>query len=110
MLAAGSGTARRRLRVSLAAFQGLMLGGLIFLTMVALLFVSLNVAYRNTAELLEDKSRLIMSALGGAVGRYLDAAEAQLDYIAGLIERGELDPDDLPRLYEILSAGLAATP
>ena len=87
-----------------------MLGGLIFLTMAALLFVSLNVAFRNTTELLEDKSRLIMSALRDAVGRHLDAAEAQLDYISGLIERGELDPDDLPRLYEILSAGLAATP
>ncbi len=42
--------------------MGLMLGGLIFLTMAALLFVSLNVALRNTTELLEDKSRLIMSA------------------------------------------------
>jgi adenylate cyclase len=110
MSASGRRTKPRRWRVSIATFHGLTLGGLIFLTMAALLFVSLNVAYRNTTELLEDKSRLIMSALRDAVGRHLDAAEAQLDYIGGLIERGELDPDDLRRLYEILGAGLAATP
>ncbi|HSA79765.1 MAG TPA: adenylate/guanylate cyclase domain-containing protein [Geminicoccaceae bacterium] len=102
--------AARGWRVSLATFQGLMLGGLIFLSMAALLFVSLNVAFRNTTELLEDKSRLIIALLRDAVARYLDAAEAQLDYIGGLIERGELDPDELRRLYEILGAGLAATP
>jgi class 3 adenylate cyclase len=32
-----------------------------------------------------------------------------VDYIGGLIEEGELDPDDHRRLYDILAAGVAAT-
>ena len=96
-------------RLSIAAFQGLLLGGLVFLTLTGLLVVTLYTAFRNTGELLEDKSRLLLDSLATATSLYLDAAQAQVDYIAGLIEQGELDPDDHRRLYDILAAGLAAT-
>ncbi len=87
-----------------------MLGGLVFLTLTGVLIVTLYTVFRNTTELLDDKSRLLLGSLTTATSRYLDATRAQVDYIAGLIERGELDPDDDRRMYEILSAGLAATP
>ena len=45
-----------------------------------------------------------------AASRRIEFVHAQVDYIAGLIEKGALDPDDHPRLKEILAAGLAATP
>ncbi|MGH6912200.1 MAG: PDC sensor domain-containing protein, partial [Geminicoccales bacterium] len=110
MSTAASRQRRGRWRLSIAAFQGLFLGGLVFLTLVGLLVVTLYTAYRNTSELLEDKSRLLLASLTSATSRYLDATLAPVDYVALLMERGELDPDDHRRLYEILSAGLAATP
>jgi adenylate cyclase len=96
-------------RLSIAAFQGLVLGGLVFLTLTGLLVVTLYTAFRNTSELLEDKSRLLLGSLTTATSLYLDAAQAQADYIAGLIEQGALNPDDHGRLYDILAAGLAGT-
>lgn len=99
-----------RWRLPIAAFQGLVLGGLVFLTLTGLLIVTLYAAIRNTTELLEDKSRLLLGTLTTATSLYLDATHAQVDYIAGLLEDGTLDPDDHRRLYEILGASLAATP
>jgi adenylate cyclase len=96
-------------RLSIAAFQGLVLGGLVFLTLTGLLVLTLYTALRNTEELLEDKSRLLLGTLTTATSLYLDAAQAQVDYIAGLIEEGVLNPDDHRRLYDLLAAGLAAT-
>ena len=98
-----------RWRLSIAAFQGLFLGGLLFVILCGLLAVTLYTAFRNTGELLEDKSRLLLASLTTATSLYLDATRAQVDYIAGLIEQGALDPDDQARLYDILAAGLAAT-
>jgi adenylate cyclase len=96
-------------RLPIAAFQGLVLGGLVFLTLTGLLVLTLSTAFRNTEELLEDKSRLLLQSLTTATSLYLDAAQAQVDYIAGQIEQGVLDPDAHPRLYDILAASLAAT-
>jgi adenylate cyclase len=96
-------------RLPIAAFQGLVLGGLVFLTLTGLLVVTLYTAFRNTDELLEDKSRLLLGSLTTATSLYLDAAEAPVDYIAGQIEQDVLDPDDHQRLYDVLAAGLAAT-
>jgi hypothetical protein len=53
-------------RLSIAAFQGLVLGGLVFLTLTGLLVVTLYTAFRNTSELLEDKSRLLLGSLATA--------------------------------------------
>jgi adenylate cyclase len=96
-------------RLPIAAFQGLVLGGLVFLTLTGLLVLTLSTAFRNTEELLEDKSRLLLSSLTTATSLYLDAAQAQVEYIAGQIEQGALDPDEHGRLYDILAASLAAT-
>jgi adenylate cyclase len=96
-------------RLSIATFQGLVLGGLLFLTLAGLLVVTLYAAFRNTGELLEDKSRLLLGSLTTATSRYVDAAQGQVNYIASLVEEGVLDPDDHRRLYDILAAGLAAT-
>ena len=101
--------ARKAGDFSIAAFQGLVLGGLVFLTLTGLLVVTLYTAFRNTEELLDDKSRLLLGSLTTATSLYLDAAQAQVNYIAGLMEEGALDPDDHRRLYDILAAGLAAT-
>lgn len=109
MFTAAGRQGQDRWRLSIAAFQGLLLGGLLFLTLTGLLAATLYTAFRNTGELLEDKSRLLLGSLTTATSHYLDAAQAQVDYIAGLIEQGALDPDDHRRLYDILAAGLAAT-
>ena len=59
-----------------------------------MLLVTLSIATRNTFELLEDKSRLLISGVAQQVRLFLEPAQAQVEALAGLIESGRLDPAD----------------
>jgi adenylate cyclase len=74
------------------------------------LLVTLSIATRNTFELLEDKSRLLMTSLNQQVGQFLQPVRAQVELLGNLIEKGELDPSQPERLFEALRASLAASP
>ncbi|HEX6113749.1 MAG TPA: adenylate/guanylate cyclase domain-containing protein [Geminicoccaceae bacterium] len=102
---------RRRFgRLSIAAYLGLGIGGLMFLAVASTLAVTLYANWRNTTELLQDKSRLLLGSLVEHIERYLEPARVQADYVAGLIERGELDPQDRDRLLGTMRSVLAAAP
>ncbi|HLT01397.1 MAG TPA: hypothetical protein VK001_04430, partial [Geminicoccaceae bacterium] len=101
---------RRFGRLSIAAYLGLGIGALMFLAVASTLAVTLYANWRNTTELLEDKSRLLLGSLVGNIERYLGPARVQADYVAGLIERGELDPEDHEQLLATLRPVLAGVP
>src|SRR5919106_369645 len=103
-------TGRRFGRLSIAAYLGLGIGGLMFLAVASTLAITLYASWRNTTELLQDKSRLLLGSLVEHTERFLDPASVQADFVADLIERGELDPGDQDRLLETLRLVLAATP
>src|SRR5690606_32845212 len=101
---------RRFGRLSIVASLGLGIGALMFLAVASTLAVTLYANWRNTTELLEDKSRLLLGSLVGDIERYLGPARVQADYVAGLIERGELDPEDHEQLLATLRPVLAGVP
>lgn len=84
--------------------------GLVFLSVAGVMLVTLSIATRNTLELIEDKSRLLMTSLVHQIGQFLQPVEAQVELLAELIETGRLDPARPERLFEALRASLAASP
>ena len=101
---------RRFGRLSIAAYLGLGIGGLMFVAVASVLAITLYATWRNTTELLQDKSRLLLGSLVEHTERYLDPAGVQADFVADLIERGELDPEDQDQLLATLRLVLAAAP
>jgi len=100
---------RRRFgRLSIATYLSLGIGSLMFLAVASVLAVTLYANWRNTTELLQDKSRLLLGALVEHIERHLDPAEAQAEFVADRIERGELDPDRQDALLGTLRSVLAA--
>jgi adenylate cyclase len=85
-------------------------GALVSLSVGGVLFVTLSIATRNTFELLEDKSRLLVRSVVRQMALFLEPAQAQVEAVARLIETGRLDPADPERLFEALQAALAASP
>jgi adenylate cyclase len=83
---------------------------LVILSVGAVLLVTLSIATRNTFELLEDKSRLLITSVVQQVRLFLEPGQAQVEALAHLIETGRLDPADPERLFEALQAALAASP
>lgn len=83
---------------------------LVFLSVAGVLFVTLTIATRNTLELLEDKSRLLMTSIVHQADQFVKPIQAQVELLAELIKSGGLDPADPQRLFEALRASLAASP
>src|SRR5918996_678501 len=54
--------------------------------------------------------RLLIGSLVEHTERFLDPASVQAEFVADLIERGEIDPRDRDRLLQILRFVLATTP
>ena len=109
MVTAAPRNLRRRFgRPTIAAYLSLGIGSLMFLAVASVLAITLYANWRNTIELLQDKSRLLLGSLVEHTERYLDPANVQVDFVADLIERGELDPDHRDDLLETLRSVLAA--
>ena len=83
---------------------------LVIASIGSVLLVTLAIATRNTLELLEDRSRLLISSGAQQLRLFLEPAQSQVDALAQLIESGRLDPTDPARLFDALEAGLAASP
>ena len=90
----------------------LILGTGLFLLVVGVLAsaASYQIARSGTAELVRDKSELLMRSIEERVRSQLDPVEAQLQYLARLIKQGGLDLSQRPRLEQLLRASLAAVP
>lgn len=102
--------ARARLRLPIGAALSAALGGLVFVAVTGVLFLTLSTAADNTLDLLQDKARLAISAVATRTREHLEPAGHQLDYVAGLIERGEVAIEERARMHDILGAALAGAP
>lgn len=74
------------------------------------LFIGLWTSQRNTIDLLNDRSELILGSIESDVRAYLNPALAQVEFIRRRIASGEIDPEDRQRLLDLLSGSLAAAP
>jgi hypothetical protein len=59
-------------RLSIAAYLGLGIGGLMFVAVASILAITLYANWRNTTELLQDESRLLLGSLVEHTERFLD--------------------------------------
>jgi adenylate cyclase len=107
---ATSPTPEVRKGLPIVAYLVFGVSALVILSVGGVLLVTLSIATRNTVELLEDKSRLLISSVVHEVQLFLAPAHAQVEALARLIESGRLDPGDPEQLFGALQAGLAASP
>ena len=107
---ATSPTPEVRKGLPIVAYLVFGVSALVILSVGGVLLVTLSIATRNTVELLEDKSRLLITSVVQEVQLFLAPAHAQVEALARLIESGRLDPADPEQLFGALQAGLAASP
>ena len=101
----------RSWHASMSVALALGLGFFVLTSVATVLSVGLVSGYRNTVELLRQKSELLTAAEQDRVTRYLGAAEDQLDFAARMIAAGEVDPSGAEEDFTSLLLGaLAATP
>ena len=101
---------KRPWRLSIFAYLGLGLGGMVSLALALLLWITLSTVFKNTTELLQDKSRILLQALTAQTSRHLDATLAPSKVVADQIARGDLDPARTQDMETLLRTLLAATP
>lgn len=101
---------RGRLRLPIAAVLVTGFGSLMLLAVASVLVLGLVSAGRNTFALLNDKADLALAGVEVRVRHQLDPARDMARFIAGLIERGELDPADSQALQVTLRGALAGAP
>ncbi len=95
---------------SMSVALALGLGFFVLTSVAGVLGVGLVVGYRNTSELLTQKAQLIIGTQRQQVERYLMAASDQIDFIAGRIASGEVDPDGSEEFVSLLLGAVSATP
>ena len=103
----GAGAPRR---FSIAVYLGIGLGGLITTVLCLLLWVTLSAMFKNTTELLSDKSRIFLGSLSAQTRQYLDATLAPSMVAANQMSRGIVDPKIDGEMMPLMRTLLAATP
>ncbi len=85
-------------------------GSLVFLGVAGVFGLGLWSASENTRDLLVDKAELAAETLVGEIERHLDAVRDGNAYLAGLVDRGEVETGDVLQLSDYLTAAMAAAP
>ncbi len=101
---------RARLRLPIAAVLVAGFGTLMLLAVASVLVLGLVSAGRNTFTLLNDRADLALAGVEVRVRNQLNPARDMARFVAGLVERGELDPADSKSLQDTLRGALAAAP
>ncbi|AWK87820.1 adenylate/guanylate cyclase domain-containing protein [Azospirillum thermophilum] len=100
----------RRLRMPIAAVLVAGFGSLMLAAVASVLILGLVSASTNTFTLLNDRADLALAGVEVRVRHQLDPARDMARFVAGLIERGDLDPADTATLSATLRGALAAAP
>ncbi len=89
---------------------GLGLGFFVLTAVGSVLGIGLVSGYRNTVSLLQEKAELLVSSEASQAAFYFDAAQNQVDFIAGQIKSGDMMPGPEEEFTALLMGALAATP
>jgi len=84
-------------------------GTLTFVSVLAVLFIALSSAGRNTIELTRERATLAVDNVVRRVENHLAPARAQLNFLGARMTAGALKPDD-PTFAHDLGVSLAAAP
>ena len=104
------GAGASRWRPSIAAVLTFGFGSLVVAAVAAVMWVSLGAARENTLHLLRRTAELTLESVIGRIDLHLGPARHEVEFLADLIGRGQLDPNDSARLEQVLLGSLAAAP
>ncbi|MEM8951287.1 MAG: adenylate/guanylate cyclase domain-containing protein [Pseudomonadota bacterium] len=99
-----------RRRLSIATYLGIGLGSLVATALGILLWVTLSTVFKNTTELLNDKSRIFLGSLTAQTTQFLNTTLAPTEVVAREIAEGRIDPRDDERMMPLMRTLLASTP
>ena len=97
-------------RVSITITLATAIGLLVFITAGSVLGVGIWLAQKNTFSLLSQNADTAISAAVTQIEQHLKPAEHQARFVAEMLGRGEIDPDDRVHLGAVLTGALAAAP
>ena len=100
----------RRRRLSIATYLGIGLGSLVATALGLLLWVTLSTVFKNTTELLNDKSRIFLGSLSAQTTQFLNTTLAPTEVVAKEIVEGGIDPRDDERMMPLMRTLLASSP
>ena len=86
------------------------IGGLVALSVSAVLFVSSSATIKNTFELLNRRAALTVTLVEQSVNAYVSPTKDMLVHIRQLVEEGSLDINDSDQVFTTLRAAFAAAP
>jgi len=86
------------------------IGVLVAIAVSAVFWIQWSTAQRNTIELVTDRANLYADQILSNIKNQLQPAPYLAEFIAGKIERGELDPSDSAQFETALVHSLAAVP
>ena len=85
-------------------------GGLVAGAVATVLLMSLDIAQRNTNELLQQTAELSLDGVVTNVHHHLQPPRSQVEYLANQLSAGSFPLDDDGRLQDLLLGSLAAVP
>ncbi len=98
----------RTWRLPIASAITLAFGGLLFVAVLAVGFVTWRANERNTLELMGDTAELYLDSLAGLTRQHQEDGRFQVEHLARLVRTGALDLDDEETLANVLAGSLAA--
>lgn len=99
-----------RARLPLAVALSLAFGLMLVTALGSVLALAFYAGTANTRTLLADRTNLLLDSLQDRVAGLFQPAEAQLEFLGGEIEEGDLDPLRIPRGHRAVRVVLAMTP
>jgi len=99
-----------RRSITLSVTLASIIGGLVGLSALSVLAVEWVVGSDVVVELLDERTRFVLSALENRVRAHLDPARDQVLFLAGLAAQGRLDLHDLAATRSLLLGAVAGTP
>lgn len=83
---------------------------LVLAAVISVLVIGLWTSQRNTIDLLNERSVLIIGSIENDVRGYLEPALAQVEYVRRRVATGAIDYANQQRMSDLLSGSLAAAP
>jgi len=104
------GRREAHLRLSIVTVLAAGFGALVLAGVASVLAIGLWSASRNTLDLLRDKAETATEILAMRTRAHLTPAYDEAQFLARLVESGELEPRHMERMADYLLGAMAATP
>lgn len=100
----------RTWRPSIGALLSIGFGTLVLSAVSSVLWIALDTARENTFTLTRDAAEQTVATIIDKVDSHLGAAQHQLDFLADLVAKGEVDTTDEAAFAQVILGSLSAEP